>query len=152
MSINFNLDGSSVGTSLRGYLYAPNFYKLLTQIYPDREFNDTKFPFYNFDTNLKILQLTFEEIVARLYNLSNQEIFQQGDGYKLSFEVFGTYKGEIFTLYDYKGEFDIHIGGSENLDINGLRKELDDMIMQSKSKPYNAKTHYDNNIVEYHYP
>lgn len=142
-------DGDS--TSLRGYLHGKNEYKYFKLFYENKSSYFRNNPRHNFDNNLKILDLTFEEVVARLYNLSKQEIFEQGDNCKLSFLVNGFYKNSPFTLYDYKGDFDIHIGGKEELDIDGLRKELDDLIMATNPKSFKTNINYDGDNREYHF-
>jgi hypothetical protein len=87
---------------------------------------------------------TFERVVACLYNLSNQKIFKQGDKYKLSFEVVGSYDGKPFTLYDYKASYCVHIGGNDDLNVPELKKELIQLIKNTKPKPFTARIHYDN--------
>lgn len=95
----------------------------------------------------------FEQVVGRLYNVSGQEIFEQGDEYKLSFEVIGSYNGKPFTLYDWKGDKCVHIGGKDDLDVIGLRKELSTLLKNTKEKPFTAKLHYDHCIgCSYSYP
>lgn len=84
------------------------------------------------------INLSFPEIIGRLYSLCDYDIFE--DQYeKTSFEVFGIYKGEVFTLYDYKGDYNIHIGGhKDKLDINGLVRALADTIMKTQPRAYKA--------------
>lgn len=136
-NIEFNNDLDISETSLVGYLY-PNellksdFYKKLKYKIPQNEYDET----------LKICTLSFEEVIARLYNLTNIDIFNEGDSYKSSFQIIGKYKNRIFTLYDYKEDMCIHIGGQENLELDGLRKELDLMIMSNEPKPFTTKCHY----------
>lgn len=97
----------------------------------------------SFNDYLEIKDMSFEEVVARLYNLSDQEIFDKTDKYKVSFDIHGSYKGNVFTLYDYKGDNMIHIGGKDGLDVKGLKKELIKLIKKSVPKPYIAKLYYD---------
>ena len=149
-NLNFKKINNS-GTSLQGYLYPKNLLSIWKDEYKDTFIEENKKTCYNVDMSLKLLNLSFEEIIARLYNLSNQEIFDQGDNGKTSFEVFGTFKGEPFTLYDYKKDFDIHIGGTSKLDVKNFRIELDELIMKASPKNYKAKTFYHKKI-KYKYP
>lgn len=101
----------------------------------------------HFQDFLTITNMTFQEIVARLYAISNQKIFENSDEYKTSFEISGLYEGNIFTLYDYKCDFKIHIGGHDNLDIFDLKKDLTTLILNTEPKPYVAKLYYDRDDV-----
>jgi len=137
-----NIDCSN--TSLQGYLYPKNLLSIWKEEYRETFIRENMDTCYNVDMSLRLLNLTFEEVVARLYKLSKQEIFEQRDDYgKTSFCIEGTFRGEPFTLYDYKEDFDIHIGGSSNIDVHNLRKELDNLIMDTIPKEYKAKTFYD---------
>ena len=84
-------------------------------------------------------KLPFERSVALIYEISGQKIFENGDGYKLTFHVFGKYKGQVFTLYDYKGDKDIHIGGFEELDVDGLNDELIKIMEKGNINPKKFK-------------
>lgn len=85
----------------------------------------------------------FEDVVARLYNLSNQSIFDQGDDYKLSFKVHGSFDEKPFTLYDWKGDNCVHIGGKDDLDVPNFKKELLKLLKKTEPKQFTAKLHYD---------
>lgn len=85
---------------------------------------------------------TFEKVVACINNLSDQNIFERTDKYKVSFELVGTYKGICFTLYDWKEDNCVHIGGTEDLDIDGLKKELIEVIKMTEPKPFKTRLYY----------
>ncbi|XWV25585.1 putative ORFan [Tupanvirus deep ocean] len=85
---------------------------------------------------------SFEEAVARLYALAGWNIFDLCDQYKTTFEVCGTFNGEVFTLYDYKEDNKIHIGGRESLDTIGLQKVLLELMDNATPKEYTASYHY----------
>lgn len=97
----------------------------------------------HFQDLLSITDMTFQEIVARLYGASNQKIFDNSDEYKTSFEIRGIHNGNIFTLYDYKCDYQIHIGGHDDLDIFDLKKDLTTLILNTEPKSYVAKLYYD---------
>ena len=88
-------------------------------------------------------EFSFEESVARLYNLSNQEIFfDDDDKDKITFEATGTYKGEVFTLYDWKGGQCIQIGGTRALDVVGFIKKLKRLLAKTEPKHFEARSAY----------
>lgn len=87
--------------------------------------------------------LPFTSIVARLKTLSGQEPAEGGDAYKVSVEFKGTFNGHVFTLYDYKGDDTIHIGGHGGLDVDGLKSELAERLRVTQPSPYEARRHYD---------
>lgn len=84
----------------------------------------------------------FENVLARLNSISNQVIFDDGNFDKSSFTVKGTYKGEFFDLYDYKGDKCIHVGGSQQLDVVGLVAELKELISKAEPKPFTCVCSY----------
>jgi hypothetical protein len=94
---------------------------------------------------------SYHEAVARLYALVNYNIFQETDQYKSSFGITGTYKGDVFTLYDYKCDEAIHIGchgaclipelSNIELDIKSFKKDL--LEVMKETKPNTAKYYYD---------
>ena len=67
---------------------------------------------------------SFEEAVARIYALCDYNIFEEGDEDKLSFQASGIFNNEVFTLYDWKENCTVHIGGRANLDAQSLEKYL----------------------------
>lgn len=87
--------------------------------------------------------LSFEETVARLITLSQQDPTEAGDSYKVSVEFMGVFAGEPFTLYDYKGGMNLHIGGHDTLDVAGLEAALEAAIRDVEPTPYQATIQYD---------
>lgn len=87
---------------------------------------------------------TFEAAVARLYQLAGYNIFEKTDGEKSSFGITGQFNGKIFTLYDYKGDRRIHIGGYPDLDadIYSLQKLLLEMMANITPKNFEATSPY----------
>ncbi|ARF11908.1 hypothetical protein Klosneuvirus_3_43 [Klosneuvirus KNV1] len=136
--LHFDSTVDTNGTSMLSYLFVceeelpiiKKYGKLDKHKYDARSFNNSNI-FY------------FEDVVARLYNLSNQNIFEQGDQYKLSFVVSGLFDGKPFTLYDWKGDECVHIGGKDDLDVLELKKELLKLIKKTNPKPFTAKLYYD---------
>ena len=88
-------------------------------------------------------RMPFQETVARLITLSGQDPTTQTDEYKTSVEFNGSYNGAMFTLYDYKGDREIHIGGTDALDVAGLRAELDAQLLDAEPTNYVATERYD---------
>jgi hypothetical protein len=84
----------------------------------------------------------FEETVARLITVSGQPA-ESSDDYKTSVEFVGIWKGRTFTLYDYKEDRQIHIGGGDHLDVEGLRGAVLDAIEDVTPTPYEAREYYD---------
>ena len=60
-----------------------------------------------------------------------------------------TYKNEPFTLYDWKGDKCVHIGGTETLDVEGLKTELIELIKKTEPKPYTTICYYDGKKYSY---
>jgi len=113
---------------------------------------DSKLSFGKVDINmthyLDMLPMTykFNEMVARLHTigLSNGvNIFDNGDKYKLTFELAGKYNGQVFTLYDWKCDNEIHVGGHDTLDRKGLISELMELIKETKPTKFTSKYYYD---------
>lgn len=84
----------------------------------------------------------FEETVARILTASGQPIFDQVDCCKESFQATGTFKGRVFTLYDYKGDRRIHIGGRAGLKAQELKEILRQALASSDPAPYEARIRY----------
>lgn len=79
---------------------------------------------YQMEVPEVLQEATFAEWVARLVTLSNGK-GRFGDFGKSSFEFQGTFNGEVFTLYDYKGDQSLHIGGNPAiLDVVHFRRTL----------------------------
>jgi hypothetical protein len=89
--------------------------------------------------------MKFEEVIARLYTLTknNYNMFDEGDKYKTSFLIIGTFQGEVFTLYDYKADNNVHIGGNSNLNVNDLTIELVKLIEITQPTNFTAEYYYD---------
>lgn len=85
----------------------------------------------------------FEETVARLKALSGQDPTEGGDGYKVSVEFVGQFNGQPFTLYDYKGDNEIHIGGRDKRFVPALQKALVAAMASVVPAAYTATLHYD---------
>jgi len=135
MSLVFDNDANINGTHLIKYLYMdPYLYKMCIKMSTNK-FSMT----YDYNPTTIDASLSFEKIVACLYEMSGQDIFQQGDDYKMIFCVNGTYDGEPFTLYDWKGDRSVHIGGRDTLNADGLIKELLRLIMITVPKKFRTK-------------
>jgi hypothetical protein len=93
---------------------------------------------------------TFERILAGINAIANQVIFDDGNFDKSSFTAEGTYKGKYFSLYDYKGDRSIHVGGGNELDVKGLVDELNKLIKLAEPKPFSCRCSYTN--AKYRYP
>jgi hypothetical protein len=126
-------------SSLRGYLFVDpsnNMKGLAPVRYADADAHDSTW--------------TFESVLARLNNIANQVIFDDGNFDKSSFEIKGTYQGQFFDLYDYKGDKCIHIGGGPNLDVNALLADLKKLLKAAVPKPFKCRCSYTHEC--YHYP
>lgn len=69
----------------------------------------------------------FEDIVNAIAKLGKdygQCVFAMADGDKSSFCLIGTFFGEPFTLYDWKNDRCVHIGGTARLDVERLKIAL----------------------------
>lgn len=87
---------------------------------------------------------SFPETVARLITLSGQQQDGTcGDAYKTSVEFVGTADGRVFTLYDYKGDGQIHIGGAAGLDADRLTESLVAHLADAAPADYEAALNYD---------
>lgn len=78
---------------------------------------------------------TFTETVARLITATNQIPIQSD---KTSFHFVGMFNNQIFTIYDYKGDFKLHIGGTNNLDFKGLSSKLIEVLTPVIPTPFTA--------------
>ena len=88
------------------------------------------------------LPWSFEEAVARILTASGQPIFDQVDCCKASFQATGVFKGKVFTLYDYKGDRRIHIGGRASLKAQELKDILRQALVSANPAPYEARICY----------
>ena len=90
------------------------------------------------------LPFSFEETVARLITLSGQAPETMNtDAYKVSVEFTGTFNGHTFTLYDYKGDRALHIGGRDGLPVKALILWLTEALQGVQPTDYTATEHYD---------
>lgn len=124
------------GTHLVGYLFNTDDH--LSRYYCDRSLFDPTWG--------------FEDIVARLITLgkrNGQDIFKQTDEEKCMFELEGTYKGEVFTLYDYKGNGGVNIGGTDRLDVIGLSNALADIIKVTLATKFKEHSPYTGEVFLY---
>lgn len=85
---------------------------------------------------------SFEETVARLITASGQPA-QSFDQYKTSVEFTGYLDGKVFTLYDYKEDREIHIGGENGLNVYLLQELLTAELRKVEPTPYSVKEYYD---------
>jgi len=106
------------------------------------EFKQVKIVGTSFRAYLDNLPWSFEETVARILTASGQPIFDQRDCCKQSFEAMGKFKGGVFTLYDYKGDKCIHIGGRGSLKVQELKDALQQVLAHANPTPYEAQIHY----------
>ncbi len=95
-----------------------------------------------FRSYLDNLPWPFEEAVARILAVSHQPIFDQTDRCKMSFEARGKFEGSVFTLYDYKGDGRVHIGGPSDLKVEDLKSALRQVLAAAAPAPYEACIHY----------
>lgn len=137
----FDKDANINGTHFLGYFYIDK--KSINYML---QFDSSK---YKYDPDSFNRSWTFENIVARIHNLSDQDIFNQGDEDKLSFELLGTYKKQPFTLYDWKGDKCVHIGGNDDLDVNGLKTELLELVKNAKPKSFITNCFYNGSQYSY---
>lgn len=79
---------------------------------------------------------SFEETVARLYAASGQVPQSCDGGDKTTVEFVGDFLGAPFTVYDYKGDRQLHIGGREKLDVIGLQTALAHALAGVEPKTY----------------
>ena len=153
-NIIFNGHVNTNGAHLVGYLYMDPIF--LQQLHSFKRSNTDiakSHPEYTYNKSIIDNSLTFEKIIACLYQItkSNQNMFEQID-YKSTFSVSGTYKGMSFVLYDYKGDKCIHIGGTKLLDVRGLVNEMLYLVQQTKPKKFKTICTYSDSPCIYEYP
>lgn len=88
---------------------------------------------------------SFEETVGRLITLSGQPA-KSFDEYKTSVEFRGRWNGQPFTLYDYKEDREIHVGGDSKLDVKSLCGQLAKELVTVEPTAYTAAEHYDEEV------
>ena len=84
---------------------------------------------------------SFEETVSRLITLSGQAA-KSCDCYKVSVEFVGMFNGKVFTLYDYKCDRTLHIGGTSADHVPALRQALTRRLRRVAPTPYSAREYY----------
>lgn len=106
---------------------------------PDADINGTSLRGYLMEREWP---WSFEETVARLTALSGQDPAEKA-GDKTSVEFIGQFNGETFTLYDYKGDNCIHIGGGRGTDVGRIRELVRAALEAVPPAPYRAVVTYD---------
>ena len=86
---------------------------------------------------------SFEETIGRLITVSGQDPTFQTDECKVSVEFIGRFEDHIFTLYDYKGDHELHIGGTDALNVAKLHTALIAALRGVTPSPYTAIVRYD---------
>lgn len=86
---------------------------------------------------------SFETTVARFVAIAygpegHRFPFHEDSDDKVSVYFVGTFNGKVFTLYDYKRDQQIHIGGSPDLDVEGLIQELRRLFVNAAPAPWSA--------------
>ena len=97
----------------------------------------------------------FAQALSRLYYLADYNIFadrNRGDIYKSSFGINGSYEGKRFSLYDYKDDERIHIGGDDNLNLDGLKHQLLCMMETANEPSFVTHSNYTFPVHEYSWP
>lgn len=75
---------------------------------------------------------SFEVTIGKLLNLQRN----LADGAeKVAVEFHGKFNGHVFTLYDYKGDCELHIGGHKN-ELNGTVSTLESTLKNLKPIPF----------------
>jgi hypothetical protein len=102
---------------------------------------------------LSLGELGFQETVARLITLSGQTPVGSGDG-KTTVEFAGTFRGKAFSLYDYRGDQELHIGGGPALNVDALREALTAALKGVQPTPYICTDtgHYYDNAHQWDWP
>lgn len=96
---------------------------------------------------------SFEELVAKLATLTGQDPAALADGYKTSVEFVGTFRGAVFTLYDWKGERGgLHIGGHPEFPVEECQRTLRAALAVVEPTPYRASADYDGGLIAHSWP
>ena len=85
-----------------------------------------------FRAKLTLPTIPFGVQCHRLEVLSGQDPREWEDDEKITVMFIGTFKGEPFTLYDYRGDRTFHIGGHDTLDVVGLTEKLRGLLVTYK--------------------
>lgn len=66
-----------------------------------------------------VLSSDLKVLVPLLQKVSGQKgVYEKNEGDKLTFQFEGVFRGIPFTLYDYKGDESIHVGGPMSVKTN----------------------------------
>ena len=84
----------------------------------------------------------YEETVARLVAASEQGV-NPVDDYKTSVTFSGTFRGDPFRLYDWKGDRLLHVGGSRRFNLRGFQDALTRVLAAVEPSPYAAHEKFD---------
>ena len=72
---------------------------------------------------------SFENTFGKIRVFGGKNVSYGGDN--STFEFIGTYDGQQYSLYDYKNDRNVHIGGGAKLNVSGLKtfllKQLDEI-------------------------
>ena len=99
-------------------------------------------------------KFNFEELVAKLVTAFGEEVLKGSSDNKTSIDIcLDLYEDEdkicSFSLYDYKEDFTLHIGGLK--DANDHKKDIIDALNEffsaTESTPYVNKTKYDQQVL-----
>lgn len=102
-------------------------------------------------------RLAFIKFVGKIiYEFGKNAAIESTDGYKCSFGMgfhlldSNYHNVCFFTLYDYKEDFIVHIGGNKSTleHVNDINKALDEFCLKTKTTDYNSHTYY-NEEVDY---
>ena len=67
---------------------------------------------------------TFSSAQTTLLDLASGQSGRGQSSDKTTAQWLGTFEGETFTLYDYRGSHELHIGGRKSLNVAALLLEL----------------------------
>ena len=93
---------------------------------------------------------SFSEAVALLLDLSGtsqEQVFEASGDDKVSVEFHGTWRDQVFTLYDWKNDFQLHIGGREALEVDSLERALLRHMETATPRAFKALATYERRIA-----
>ena len=116
-------------------------------------FEDTSLIGYYAEEHSTFIE-TVGRLVGRLTELGHG-IFDKTDKFKSSFDINLELQDDdgkkicFFTLYDYKEDFELHIGGNSNtrLYLREIGETLDNMLYNTNPVDYSARTYYNAGYV-----
>lgn len=79
-----------------------------------------------------LMNISFPDLMSRVEALGATNVGCPDGHYENYFRYVGTFKGAVFTLYDAYG---IHIGGGNDLDVDGLIVALTALVGGEKGYP-----------------